>query len=136
LFIRRLVSEDYSFLLELWEKAEFFIGKSDTEEEYIRFIKFNPETSLGIIVEEKMIGAVLGGFDGRRGTIHHLVVDEKYQQNGYGEILMTELIKRFRDMNVVKVSLWVKSDNSKVISFYENIGFEFRNDLYTMSYQI
>lgn len=136
MFIRRLVSEDYSFLLELWRKADFFIGKSDTEEEYIRFIKFNPETSLGIIVEEKLIGAVLGGFDGRRGTVHHLVVDEKYQQNGYGKILMTELIKRFRDRNVVKVSLWVKSDNSKVISFYENIGFEFRNDLYTMSYQI
>ncbi|HOO32444.1 MAG TPA: GNAT family N-acetyltransferase [Thermotogota bacterium] len=134
--IRELIPEDYEDILLLWKQAGFLIGKSDSEGEYVRFLRANPRTSLGVICDDQLSGAVLGGFDGRRGTIHHLVINEASRKLGYGKALMYELIRRFGEMGVVKLSLWVKTDNSQVIAFYEKLGFELRRDLYTMSYDI
>jgi ribosomal protein S18 acetylase RimI-like enzyme len=131
--IRNLLSEDYGVLLQLWKEADFTIGKSDSEEEYVRFLQQNPNTSLCIVQNDQLIGAVMGGFDGRRGMIHHLVVSREFRSHGYGKLLMDELMRRFKSMGVVKVSLWVKTDNEGVIDFYRSVGFDLRMDLYTMS---
>ena len=66
--IRELVSEDYDTLLLLWKEAGVVIGKSDLREEYGRFLRHNPRTSLGLILDGRLFGAVLGGYDGRRGN--------------------------------------------------------------------
>ena len=83
--------------------------------------------------EKKIIGAVLGGFDGRRGWIHHLAINPLYQNKGIGTIIMNELTKRFDNMGVAKLKLEILEKNKKVIEFYKKIGWDLRNDLKTMS---
>ena len=46
------------------------------------------------------LGAVLGGFDGRRGLVYHVAVDPQARGQGLGSALMDELERRLRNRNL------------------------------------
>ncbi len=133
--IREMTIEDYQNVLKVWEEAGIDIGLSDTKPEIKRMIDHNP--GLCLVMEdtktEEIIGAVLGGFDGRRGWVHHLAVMPKHQGKGLGRKIMNELEKRFKAMNIVKIKLEVVRGNQGVIDFYEKLGWNLRDELITMS---
>jgi len=76
---------------------------------------------------------ILGGFDGRRGLVHHLAVLPEYQGKGIGKVLMYKLEETFKKMGVVKINFWVENRNLKVTDFYRKLGYELRDDIVTMS---
>lgn len=131
--IRNFIPDDYEEVCDLWKRCNLHLGKSDSRDEIEKFLKLNPNTSLVGIIDEKIIGCVLGGFDGRRGLIHHLAVDDSFRKMGYGRQLVNVLEKIFTEMGVVKLSFWVTNDNLGVVNFYEHLGYELRNDIVTMS---
>jgi len=131
--IRTVTKEDYQDIYRLWESCNIELGTSDTFEEIEKFINMNPDTCLIGEEDGLIIGCVLGGYDGRRGLVHHLAVRPDLQGRGYGRDLLDELEERFRKLGVVKVSFWVKRDNYKVKGFYNRLGYQEREDLITMS---
>jgi ribosomal protein S18 acetylase RimI-like enzyme len=76
----------------------------------------------------------MGGFDGRRGYVHHLAVDPLHKKKGYGKMIMDELINRFRKIGVHKIHLFIERDNQDVINFYMNLEWQIRDDLIMMSF--
>lgn len=131
--IRNMGIEDYCEVYKLWQECGISLGKSDSEDEIQKFISMNPETSLVGTIDNKIIGCVLGGYDGRRGLIHHLAVHPDYQGNDYGTILMECLENKFKEKGVVKISFWVQNSNIGVVDFYEKLGYELRKDIVTIS---
>lgn len=131
--IRQANAADYDSLIALWNKCKLGLGTSDSREEIIRFIDINPRTSLVGEVNGVIAAGILGGFDGRRGLVHHLAVDPQYQKQGYGRLMLQELEKVFTEMGVVKLSFWVKTDNLNAVGFYKKLGYEVREDIITMS---
>jgi ribosomal protein S18 acetylase RimI-like enzyme len=131
--IRNIKIEDYNEIYKLWQDCGLSLGKSDSKEEINKFISMNPETSLVGTIEDKIMGCVLGGYDGRRGLIHHLAVHPDYQGNDYGTMLVECLEDKFREMGVVKISFWVLNSNIGVVDFYEKLGYELRKDIVTIS---
>jgi len=85
-------------------------------------------------VQEKVIAIVIGAFDGRRGYVHHLAVDPDYQKMGFGKTIMDGLIEQFRAMDIHKVHLFIEKSNRAVVEFYNNLGWDVREDLIMMSY--
>lgn len=130
--IRECRTEDLPVLLDLWRRTRITVGLSETAPEFTRMLERNPGTCLVGELDGKIAAVVLGGFDGRRGLVHHLAVEPSYQSRGYGQLMMQALEDRFRKMGVVKYSLWIESWNSNVINFYKHIGYDLR-DLITMS---
>jgi ribosomal protein S18 acetylase RimI-like enzyme len=124
----------YNDIIDIWTKAGINIGSSDTKEEIEKMRKRNPDLVLIGKIDQKVIAVVLGGYDGRRGYVHHLAVDPDYQKKGYGKILMDELILRFKKMGVHKIHLFIEKYNISVFNFYENLGWQIREDLIMMSY--
>ncbi len=133
---KKLEISDYPSLIEIWKEAGFKIGKSEEKEEVEKFLQTNPNTSLGIYIDDTLIGCILGGYDGRRGLIHHFAVRKEHQGKGYGKTLLDQLMTVFKENGVVKVSFWVKKDNTQVIPFYLKHGFILRDDLITMSKEL
>ena len=132
--IEKFSMELYEDIIKLWRKAGVNVGSTDTREEIQRMLKRNPNLFLIGRVDKKIIGVVMGGFDGRRGYIHHLAVDPEYQKRGYGKALMQELIARLYNMKVHKVHLFIERYNKEVVNFYLNLGWDIRDDLIMMSY--
>lgn len=121
--------EDYEQVYKLWQATDIIIKGSDQKEEIQRMLKRNPYMCLVGVEDSKIISVVLGGFDGRRGYVHHLAVKPEKQGQGLGKAMMDELMKRFEDLKVIKVHLFVEENNKEVKDFYRNIGFKERTDL-------
>ncbi|MFX1311505.1 MAG: GNAT family N-acetyltransferase [Promethearchaeota archaeon] len=124
----------YEDIIKLWKKAGINLGSSDTREEVKRMLQRNPNLFLIGKLHNKIICVVMGGFDGRRGYVHHLAVDPDYQKKGYGKKIMDELIERFRKRGVHKIHLFIERKNQEVVSFYKTLGWEIREDLIMMSH--
>ncbi len=132
--IEKFTIEYYEEIVTLWRKAGINVGSSDTLEEIDKILRRNPGLFLIGKIDNKVISVVIGGFDGRRGYVHHLAVDPDYQKKGYGRKIMDELIEKFRKIGVHKIHLFIEKYNKEVVDFYKNLGWEIRDDLIMMSY--
>lgn len=120
------LQRDYDAVLALWRSAGpgIHVGASDTREEIARKLARDPDLFLVAEVDGRIVGTVLGGFDGRRGLVYHLAVAMDCRRQGLGQALMVELETRLRDRGCRKVYLLVTPDNVRVTDFYRRLGWQ------------
>lgn len=124
--IREFKLEDYDAAYALWQASGpgVGIGRSDTREEIAKKLQRDPDLFLVAEDNGKLIGTVIGGYDGRRGLIYHLAVARDYRGNGIGKQLMAEVEKRLAAKGCLKAYLLVTRENTRVIDFYRELGWE------------
>ena len=83
-YIAQALSSDLVSLREIWELSKITLGASDTPEELERLRQRNESTCFVAIAGKVVVGGVLGGFDGRRGLVHHLAVHPSFRALGIG----------------------------------------------------
>ena len=118
--------QDYQQVVALWESMEqgVRVGRSDTLAEIEKKISRDPDLFLVAETEGKIIGSVIGGYDGRRGMIYHLAVDDSFRNQGVGSLLMDEVESRLRSKGCLKSYLLVAEDNHAVGDFYKKCGWK------------
>ena len=123
--------QDYETVYELWMSCKNmgFNDIDDSKEGISRFLERNPNTSFVAIENEKLIGIILGGHDGRRGYIYHLSVNENYRKNGIGSELVKNCLESFKLEKISKVALLVFKYNEVGNLFWEKQGFILREDI-------
>lgn len=116
--------EDYPAASSLWENAGpgIQLRRSDTPEEIQKKLTRDPDLFLVAELEGKLVGTVIGGFDGRRGLIYHLAVDSLVRESGIGAMLMDEVESRLKDKGCIISYLLVTTANEYAIRFYEKRG--------------
>jgi ribosomal protein S18 acetylase RimI-like enzyme len=117
---------DLQAVLELWGTAGggVRLGGSDSILELQKKLARDPELFLVAARDGVLIGAVMGGFDGRRGLIYHLAVARDFRNQGVGNALMTELEARLSALGCRKAYLLVLPQAEQAISFYERRGWQ------------
>lgn len=122
--------EEYPSVYALWERAGsgVHLGRTDQPAEMDKKITRDADLFLVAEKEGRLVGAVLGGFDGRRGLVYHLAVEPGERRQGIGEALMKELEQRLRQKGCRRYYLLVTWDNVDALRFYEQCGAE-RMDL-------
>jgi len=117
---------DYEPVLRLWQSIEsgMQVGRSDTPEEIKRKIERDPDLFLVAETGGKIVGTIIGGFDGRRGMVYHLAVHRDLRRLGIGAKLLAEVEKRLQAKGCLKVYLLVLDDNQSAIRFYEECGWK------------
>jgi ribosomal protein S18 acetylase RimI-like enzyme len=123
--------EDYPAVMDLWAKAGdgIQLRRSDEPQEIEKKLLRDPDLFLVAEQNGDLIGAVLGGFDGRRGMMYHLAVLSTHRRQGIGVTLMDALETRLKAKGCIRYYLLVTIDNDEAIQFYEDHGWE-RLDLY------
>ena len=124
--IREFTLADYDAVYALWQNAGpgMGIGRSDTRDEIAKKLLRDPDLFLVATDGDKIIGTVIGGFDGRRGLIYHLAVKHAYRGRGIGKMLMQEIEQRLKAKGCLKCYLLVTESGKDVIEFYRQIGWE------------
>ena len=117
---------DYQQVIDLWSSIEkgVRVGRSDSPSEIEKKIARDPDLFLIAECENKIIGSVIGGYDGRRGLIYHLAVNAAFRGQGIGSRLMDEVESRLRDKGCLKCYLIVASDNYEVETYYQQRGWQ------------
>jgi ribosomal protein S18 acetylase RimI-like enzyme len=118
--------DDYDEVVALWKNAGAGIQlrRSDTPEEILKKLKHDPDLFLLALAENKIIGTVIGGFDGRRGLVYHLAVDAGHREQGIGSLLMDEIERRLSEKGCIRSYLLVTKENESAMHFYEKRGWQ------------
>ncbi|HTP03369.1 MAG TPA: GNAT family N-acetyltransferase [Anaerolineales bacterium] len=125
------IAKDHASAIRLWETAGngVHVGPSDTAAEIEKKLQRDPDLFLVAEAEGRLVGTVIGGFDGRRGFIYHLAVLPEYRQRGVGGQLMDEVETRLRAKGCIRCYLLVMTDNRDALNYYEKRGWQLMNDL-------
>ena len=117
---------DLEQVLELWSKSDpgVQLSPSDQPEEIQKKLTRDPDLFLVAEEKGKIVGTVLGGFDGRRGMVYHLAVISERRRVGIGTALMEELEERLRSKECLKFYLLVQKQAQGAFEFYKDFGCE------------
>ena len=129
--IRPMTIADYDQLRALWLSTPGMglNDLDDSREGIARFIARNPHASFVAEQDERLIGAIMCGHDGRRGYIYHTCVRADRQGEGIGRALVDAALDALKAEGIHKVALVVFDRNEKGNAFWEKMGFTVREDL-------
>ncbi|MGD9932764.1 MAG: tRNA (guanosine(37)-N1)-methyltransferase TrmD [Dehalococcoidia bacterium] len=115
---------DLDAVLALWRRAGpgVKLGPSDEPAEIARKLTRDPDLFLVAASGRRIAGAVLGGWDGRRGHVYHLAVDAPFRSRKIATALMGELETRLRLKGCSRMNLVIRQEAASVVPFYERLG--------------
>lgn len=127
--------EDYDDVYALWEKSGdgIHLRISDDSSEIEKKIARDPDLFLLAEADDLVLGAVMGGFDGRRGMMYHLAIAPEYRRKGIANLLVDALEEKLREKGCIRYYLLVTKDNEEAISFYKSRGWENMDDLFVFA---
>jgi N-acetylglutamate synthase len=118
--------EDYASVYQVWEAAGegIHISFSDSPEELEKLVIKSPGLFFLAVDGDRVIGTVMGGFDGRRGLVYHLAVLQEYQNRQIGSYLLNRVEKALYEHGCRKVYLFIVPENMNRAGFYQRMGYE------------
>lgn len=127
--IREFRITDYDEAKRIWKQSGLIIRPGDDLEGVKLKLQRDPDLFLVAEQEHRIVGVVLGAWDGRRGWINHLAVKPNLQRTGIGTALIRELEKRLIQKGAQKVNAQIYQWNRKSIDFFKASGYEIHDDL-------
>lgn len=93
--------------------------------------KLDYDPDLFILAERagRVVGSVMGTYDGHRGRVKRCVIDPDQQGTGLGRKLMHELERRFLDRGITELRLEVWAENEGGFAFWSSLGWEHLEDI-------
>lgn len=122
--------EDCKEVLEFWSNIPGIYlhnNGEDSIEGITAFLERNPSCSFTARLDNKIIGAIMCGHDGRRGLIHHLAVDTQYRRLGIGKKLLQLSIEQLQAIGIKKCALFVLNGNNLGEAFYKSLDWKEEN---------
>ena len=130
---RTINIKDYNEIFELWNSTEqsrrALNPVDDTREGIDRYLKRNPNTCFAAVTDDKIVGVILTGHDGRRGIIHHMCVHPDYRRRGIAGQLVSLAEDALKKEGIQKVFGLVFKDNDTANFFWEQQGYSIRTNL-------
>ena len=124
--IRKMTIDDYEGVFHLWVNTEGMGLRSldDSKDGISMFLERNPHTNFVVLDDDKIIGAILCGNDGRRGYIYHTVVEDKYRKQGIATRLIETAVAALQNEGITRVCLNVMETNEQGKAFWQKRGWE------------
>lgn len=125
LTIRSAVPEDELGVVELWRACELVASYNDPAAD-LQFARGRACSDVLVAEDEigRISGSVIVGHDGHRGWLYYVASAPHSRGLGIGRRMVQAGEEWLRQQGVVKVQLLVRETNTKVVSFYEHLGFE------------
>lgn len=129
--IRKMTIADYDDVYALWMScAGMGLNSLDDSKDGIsRFLERNPETCFVALSEERVVGVIMVGTDGRRGYIYHTAVHPDFRRRGVAKALVDTALAAVKRLGIGKVALIVFGRNKDGNEFWESMGFTARQDI-------
>ena len=104
--IRVFRQEDFEEVITLWERCELLRPWNDPEMDIER--KINHDVSLFLVAEVngEVVGTVMGGYDGHRGSAYYLGVHPEFRGRGIANALLSRLEKKLIAVAAPKSISW------------------------------
>lgn len=127
---RTMTPGDYDEAAALWEKSEGVgLSDADTPEGVEAFLARNPGLSSVATCDDRVVGVVLCGHDGRRGYLSHLAVSRPHRRRGIGRALVERTMALLADAGIDKCHIVVFGTNEEAAAYWRGTGWTERTEL-------
>ena len=121
--IRPYQESDEDAVVDLWRDCGLVVPWNDPHKDIRRKLSVQRDMFLVGLVDDRVVAAVMAGYEGHRGWINYLAVSPNCQMQGLGRRMMDEAEGQLRKMGCPKVNLQVRTSNTGVIDFYKALGY-------------
>jgi ribosomal protein S18 acetylase RimI-like enzyme len=128
---------DYPEVYALWDGMPGIgLSATDSPEAIEKYLERNPGFSFTARIRGKLVGAILGGHDGRRGYLQHLAVAPDARHQGVGRELVRHSLEALAVEGITRCHIFVYTDNETGLGFWESAGWFRRGNLLIMSHDM
>ncbi|HET9163161.1 MAG TPA: GNAT family N-acetyltransferase [Solirubrobacterales bacterium] len=122
--VRRASRDDVDAVLELWASSRSAHASTpDRREDVERLLQGSPAALLVAEDGGQVVGAVIAGWDGWRGNIYRLAVDDRYRRKGIGLLLTRAAEDYLRGCGARRITALVAHDDEAAGSFWDAAGY-------------
>jgi GNAT superfamily N-acetyltransferase len=120
---RRAHRGDAESILRFWNDSGASMSTTD-EVGSVRRVTENPAAVLLLaMIDDAIVGTLLGTFDGWRGNLYRLVVAPEHRRKGIGRQLVRQVEQIFRHWGVRRTTVLVEVDRPWAIEFWSAVGY-------------
>ena len=94
------------------------------EQDIARKVGFQPDPFLVAVLDDRVVGTAMGGYDGHRGWVYLVAVSPALRRRGIGETLMRAIEAALSALGCTKLNLQIRAGNEAVAAFYRKLGFQ------------
>jgi len=123
LSIREYWLQDVEGVLDLWRQAEATPGVTDTADDLLRALQGGPAVVLVAEVESRLVGSLIGTFDGWRGNLNRLAVHPDCRRQGVARAQVAEVERRLARQGAKGITALVEKDHPLAMRFWEAVGY-------------
>jgi len=129
--IREMTLADHGAVHRIWRSAEGICVVEDDSRKGIRlYLARNPGLCFVATADERIVGTVLCGHDGRRAILRHLAVVPEFRKHGIGSALAGRCLRALAKQGVRKCNLYVMDGNASGMRFWKKLGYRLLPDEY------
>jgi ribosomal protein S18 acetylase RimI-like enzyme len=122
--IRPGIPADIPAVPELWRLADAEPTHTDDAGSLALLIDHDPAALLFVEDDGRIIGSVIVGWDGWRGSIYRLVVAPSHRRAGLGRQLLAAAEARLREVGAVRAHAIVVESDAQATKFWSSSGWE------------
>ncbi|CAM9301143.1 GNAT family acetyltransferase [Cronobacter sakazakii] len=122
--IRVFRQADFEEVITLWERCDLLRSWNDPEMDIERKLNHDPDLFLVAEVSGEIVGSIMGGYDGHRGSAYYLGVHPEFRGRGIANALLNRLEKKLIARGCPKINIQIREENDVVLGMYERLGYE------------
>jgi ribosomal protein S18 acetylase RimI-like enzyme len=125
--VREFEAADEDAVVALWRACDLTRAWNDPRRDIQRKVAVHDGLFLVGVHHGSIVATVMAGYEGHRGWINYLAVHRRYQQRGFGRMLMREAEHRLMALQCPKINLQVRTTNAEAVAFYDRLGYAVDN---------
>lgn len=125
--IREARPDDLPAIIDFWATVDRHTGLPDRVEYLQTFHEFAPDLLLVAELDGRLVGTVIGGWDGWRAQIARLTTDETVRRHGIARAIVDEIERRLYARGARRIYALVDRDNAGGIAFWRAAGYDTNN---------
>lgn len=126
--LRRCRPDEAADLLALWRAAGAAPTTTDDIESLQGLMAHDPDAVIVAVDDGRLVGSVIAGWDGWRGSIYRMVVATDHRRHGLARRLLAEAEHRLRSRGAKRLAAVVVEQDPRAVGFWRGSGWDEQRD--------
>ena len=126
--LRGCLASDVDAVLELWRRADAVPRPTDRPDALLKRVAYGDDLFVLAVAEGRIIGSLIGAWDGWRGGLYRLAVDPEYRRRSIATRLVREVESRLKRVGAERVPIRVFYGEPGAVEFWESVGYRAEPD--------
>lgn len=122
--LRACQPEDVGAILMLWQRAEAVPRPTDRPDALLRRLERDRDLFVLAWDDDRLVGSLMGGWDGWRGQMYRLAVDPAYRRRGIARQLVQAVEERLRALGAERITSLVFVHEPGAADLWRSLGYE------------